>query len=146
MKEEIATSKQVSEGIPPSSLILHPSDEWFVGATLRLEHGDSAAARERIRELLALRLASQPLNQPNAGSVFRNPPGDHAARLIEACGLKGHAIGGAMISSRHANFIVTTGTACAADIEALIDLARHAVKEKFGIELEREVRIIGEQG
>jgi UDP-N-acetylmuramate dehydrogenase len=122
----------------------HLVEEWFVGATLRLEHGDSAAAREHIRELLALRLASQPLNQPNAGSVFRNPPGDHAARLIEACGLKGHAIGGAMISSRHANFIVTTGTACAADIEALIDLAQHAVKEKFGIELEREVRIIGE--
>jgi UDP-N-acetylmuramate dehydrogenase len=137
--------RETREHAPRSSpLTPYLVEEWFVGATLRLEHGDSAAAREHIRELLALRLASQPLNQPNAGSVFRNPPGDHAARLIEACGLKGHAIGGAMISSRHANFIVTTGTACAADIEALIDLARHAVKEKFGIELEREVRIIGE--
>lgn len=122
----------------------HPVEEWFVGATLRLAHGDSTAARERIRELLALRLASQPLNQPNAGSVFRNPPGDHAARLIEACALKGHAIGGAMISPRHANFIVNTGAARAADIEALIDLAQCAVREKFGIELEREVLIIGE--
>jgi UDP-N-acetylmuramate dehydrogenase len=120
------------------------AEEWFVGATLRLAQGDSTAARERIRELLALRLASQPLNQPNAGSVFRNPPGDHAARLIEACALKGHAIGGAMISPRHANFIVNTGAARAADIEALIELAQSAVKEKFGIELEREVRIIGE--
>ena len=122
----------------------HLVEEWFVGATLRLARGDSTAARERIRELLALRLASQPLNQPNAGSVFRNPPGDHAARLIEACALKGHAIGGAMISPRHANFIVNTGAAHAADIEALIDLAQRAVREKFGTELEREVRIIGE--
>ena len=119
-------------------------EEWFVGATLRLAHGDSAAARERVRKLLALRLASQPLNQPNAGSVFRNPPGDHAARLIEACALKGHAIGGAMISPRHANFIVTAGAVSAADIEALVDLSQRAVREKFGIELEREVRIIGE--
>lgn len=124
----------------------HPVEEWFVGATLAFTHGDSTVARERIRELLALRLAGQPLNQPNAGSVFRNPPGDHAARLIEACALKGYAIGGAMISPRHANFIVTTGAARAADIEALIDLAQRAVRERFGIELEREVRIIGEQG
>ena len=136
--------RRKAEGIPPSSLILHPSDEWFVGATLAFAHGDSTIARERIRELLALRLASQPLNQPNAGSVFRNPPGDHAARLIEACALKGRVIGGAMISPRHANFIVTDGAARAADIEALIGLAQRAVKDKFGIELEREVRIIGE--
>ena len=144
LKAEVGSRK--SEGIPPSSFILHPSDEWFVGATLAFAQGDSAVARERIRELLALRLASQPLNQPNAGSVFRNPPGDHAARLIEACALKGHAIGGAMISPRHANFIVTNGAARAADIEALIVLAQRAVKDKFGIELVREVRIIGEQG
>jgi UDP-N-acetylmuramate dehydrogenase len=132
---------------PPSEApdsIRGQEEEWFVGATLAFAHGDSAVARERIRELLALRLASQPLNQPNAGSVFRNPPGDHAARLIEACNLKGYAVGGAMISPRHANFIVTTGAARAADIEALIELARRAVREKFGIELEREVRIIGE--
>ena len=68
--------------------------------------GDGDAARERIRELLARRIATQPLDLPNAGSVFRNPPGDHAARLIEACGLKGHAIGGARVSEKHANFIV----------------------------------------
>jgi UDP-N-acetylmuramate dehydrogenase len=127
-----------------SPLTPHPVEEWFVGATLELEPGDSAAARGRIRDLLALRLSTQPLNQPNAGSVFRNPPGDHAARLIEACGLKGHAIGGAVISPRHANFIVNTGAARAADIEAVIELAQRAVRDRFGIVLEREVRIIGE--
>jgi UDP-N-acetylmuramate dehydrogenase len=135
-----------AEGSHPSYFILHPSVEWFVAATLRFPRGDSVAARLRIKELLARRIASQPLNLPNAGSVFRNPPGDHAARLIEACGLKGYSIGGAMISPRHANFIVNVGSARAADIEALIDLAQHAVREKFGIELVREVRIIGERG
>ena len=119
-------------------------EEWFVAATLRFARGDSIAARLRIKELLARRIASQPLSQPNAGSVFRNPPGDYAARLIEACGLKGHAIGDALISPMHANFIVNAGAARAADIEALIDLAQRRVREKFGIELEREVRIVGE--
>jgi UDP-N-acetylmuramate dehydrogenase len=78
--------------------------------------------------------------------VFRNPHADYAARLIEACGLKGRALGDAMISPKHANFIVNTGSARAADIEALIEIARTAVAKKFGIELEREVRIIGEPG
>jgi UDP-N-acetylmuramate dehydrogenase len=124
----------------------HPSDEWFVGATLHFPRGDGDQARRRIKELLARRLGSQPISQPNAGSVFRNPPGDHAARLIEACGLKGRVIGGAMISPKHANFIVNLGAARARDIEGLIETAQRGVREKFGIELEREVRIIGEQG
>ncbi|MBI4205886.1 MAG: UDP-N-acetylmuramate dehydrogenase [Betaproteobacteria bacterium] len=128
----------------PSSFIPHPSEEWFVAATFKLVRGDGAMSRDKIKELLTRRIASQPLNEPNAGSVFRNPAGDYAARLIEACGLKGHAIGGAVISPKHANFIVNRGAARAADIEALIELAQHAVKAKFGIELEREVRIIGE--
>ncbi len=132
--------------IHPSSLILHPSEEWFVAATFRLVPGEGAVSRRKIRELLTRRIASQPLNQPNAGSVFRNPQGDYAARLIEACGLKGHVIGGAAISPKHANFIVNLGGARAADIEALIELAQSSVKERFGIELEREVKIIGEQG
>jgi UDP-N-acetylmuramate dehydrogenase len=132
------------EGAHPSSLIPHPSEEWFVAATFRLVRGDGAVSRQRIRELLTRRIASQPLGEPNAGSVFRNPPGEFAARLIEACGLKGHAIGGALISPRHANFIVNRGGARAADIEALIELAQSAVREKFGVELEREVRIVGE--
>lgn len=120
-------------------------DEWFVGAWLRFRAGDPKRARERIKELLARRIATQPLDLPNAGSVFRNPEGDHAARLIEACGLKGYAIGGARISEKHANFIVNPKrTARAADIEALIEHTRNAVKARFGIELVAEVRIVGE--
>ena len=119
-------------------------DEWFVSAVFALQRGDGAQSRRMVKELLAKRIASQPLGEPNAGSVFRNPPNDHAARLIEACGLKGRAIGGAVVSPKHANFIVNTGNARAADIEALIELAQAAVREKFGVELEREVRIVGE--
>src|SRR5690348_10040291 len=102
-------------------------------------------ARQRIKELLAMRLATQPLELPNAGSVFRNPPGEHAARLIEACGLKGQEIGGARISEKHANFIVNPkGRARASDIEALIALARETVKVRFAVDLVPEVRIVGE--
>jgi UDP-N-acetylmuramate dehydrogenase len=122
-----------------------PADAAFVAATFRISRGDGQKSRNKIKELLSQRIASQPLQQPNAGSVFRNPPDDHAARLIEACGLKGMRIGGAEISNKHANFIVNTGGASAADIEALIDLAQKTVREKFGVELEREVRIIGER-
>ena len=119
--------------------------EWFVSASFRLVPGDGEASRQRIKELLARRIATQPLGEPNAGSVFRNPSGDFAARLIDACGLKGHAIGDAVISPKHANFIVNKGRARASDIEALIERAQRAVRDKFGIELEREVRIIGER-
>ena len=126
-----------------------PENEAFVAATFHLPRGDGDQSKEKslnkIKELLSTRIASQPLQQPNAGSVFRNPPNDHAARLIEACGLKGRRIGGAEISRKHANFIVNTGGASAADIEALIELAQNTVREKFGVELEREVRIIGER-
>lgn len=121
-------------------------DEWFAAAWLRLPAGDGQAARERIRTLLERRIASQPLQSPNAGSVFRNPPDDHAARLIEAAGLKGTAVGGACVSDMHANFIVNAqGRASAADIEALIERVQATVKDKFGIELVREVRIVGEK-
>lgn len=119
------------------------AEEWFVAARLRFPSGDGSAARAKIKDLLARRIASQPLDQPNAGSVFRNPPGDHAARLIESCGLKGRRIGGAVISPRHANFIVNVGGASASDIEALIDLILREVQLRCGIRLEREVRIYG---
>jgi len=120
-------------------------EEWFLAAWFRFRAGDEKRARARIKELLAQRIATQPLELPNAGSVFRNPTGDHAARLIEACGLKGYAIGGARISEKHANFIVNPkGNARAADIEALIEHARKAVKERFGVELVPEVRIVGD--
>jgi UDP-N-acetylmuramate dehydrogenase len=119
-------------------------EEWFVSGVFVFERGDEAASMARMRELLSKRVKSQPLNQPNAGSVFRNPPDDHAARLIESCGLKGFAIGGAQVSPKHANFIVNVGRATAADIEALIDHVQHTVRAKTGIELAREVRIVGE--
>ncbi len=118
--------------------------EWFVAATFELDAGSGAEARARIRDFLARRIATQPLSKPNAGSVFRNPPGDYAARLIEACGLKGERIGGAQISDKHANFIVNIEGARAADIEALISLAQQTVKAKYGIGLECEVRVVGE--
>jgi UDP-N-acetylmuramate dehydrogenase len=124
-----------------------PAEEWFVGAYFALEHGDGDASRARIKELLARRVATQPLSLPNAGSVFRNPPGDHAARLIEACGLKGLERGGARVSEKHANFIVNPrGAARAADIEWLIQEVRRRVREQTGVDLVPEVRIVGEPG
>ena len=120
-------------------------EEWFVGAWFELQKGDGEASRALIKELLAKRIATQPLQLPNAGSVFRNPPGDHAARLIEACGLKGLARGGARVSEKHANFIVNPdGAATAADIEWLIDTVKSRVKQQTGVDLVPEVRIVGE--
>ncbi|HMA12150.1 MAG TPA: UDP-N-acetylmuramate dehydrogenase [Steroidobacteraceae bacterium] len=123
----------------------HPHQEWFVGGWFRLERGDGAASRETIKALLQKRIESQPLNLPNAGSVFRNPPGDHAARLIEACGLKGFRIGDAQVSEKHANFIVNLGHATATDIERLIEHVEDRVEARTNVRLMREVRIIGER-
>lgn len=119
------------------------AEECFVGGWFRLPRGDGVVSRQKIKELLSRRIASQPLNLPNAGSVFRNPPGDFAARQIEACGLKGLRIGGAQVSEKHANFIVNTGNATAADIENLIDEVERRVEQHTGARLVREVRIIG---
>ena len=121
-----------------------PPGEWFIGAVLAF-----AANREgealAMKELLAARSASQPLGRPNAGSVFRNPPGDFAGRLIEAAGLKGRRRGGAVVSEKHANFIINEGQATAADVEGLIETVRAAVKERTGVLLELEVRVLGER-
>ncbi len=118
--------------------------EVFVAAWLRFSAGDGHASRARIRELLVKRAATQPLQLPNAGSVFRNPPGDHAARLIEAAGLKGANEGAARVSEKHANFIVNPeGKAKASEIERLMARMQSTVLEKFGVELIREVRIVG---
>ncbi len=119
-------------------------EEWFVAARFRFPAGDAPTAQARIKELLAKRMASQPLDKPNAGSTFRNPPGDYAARLIESCGLKDATIGGARVSIKHANFIINTGTATAADIENMIAHMQATVKAKTGVELVREVKIVGE--
>jgi UDP-N-acetylmuramate dehydrogenase len=121
------------------------SDEFFVGAWLKFEQGDVEAARQEIKALMEKRSASQPLQLPNAGSVFRNPPGAHAAKLIESCGLKGKRIGGAQVSEKHANFIVNAGGATAADIEDLIEEVRATVEARTGVQLHPEVRIVGER-
>lgn len=119
--------------------------EWFIAAEWRFEPADEDASTgpSRVRELLARRAATQPLGLPSCGSVFRNPPGDHAARLIEAAHLKGVRCGDAEVSTKHANFIINRGQARAADIEALIQRIQAEVWSRFGVELVPEVRIVG---
>ncbi|MGZ8982889.1 MAG: UDP-N-acetylmuramate dehydrogenase [Methylotenera sp.] len=120
------------------------ADEWFVAAWIKLAAGDAHESAQKIKALLAERLFSQPLNLPSAGSTFRNPAGDHAARLIEASGLKGYTIGGAQVSEKHANFIVNIGGANALDIELLIKHMRETVLAQHGVALQQEVKVIGE--
>jgi len=119
------------------------NEEWFVSARFRFMPGDASIAQARIKELLAKRMASQPLDKPNAGSTFRNPANDFAARLIESCGLKGFTIGGAQVSTKHANFIINTGHASAHDIESMIAHMQATVKANAGVDLVREVKIVG---
>jgi UDP-N-acetylmuramate dehydrogenase len=122
----------------------HHPGEWFVAARLSLRHSpgvDDAA----VRELLARRRQSQPIGEWSCGSVFRNPPGDHAARLIEAAGLKGLRIGDAAVSLKHANFIINHGAATATDLEQLVLQVQQRVRQVHGIALQPEVRIVGEQ-
>jgi UDP-N-acetylmuramate dehydrogenase len=119
--------------------------EWFLAANLLLNTGDTEASQRKIKELLEKRNRTQPTSQPSCGSVFKNPPGDYAARLIETAGLKGYAIGGACVSTKHANFIVNTGNAAAADIEALIQFVRDRVREQHGVVLQTEVCMVGEK-
>jgi UDP-N-acetylmuramate dehydrogenase len=120
-----------------------PDDEWFLAATFALQH-DATTARG-LKDMLARRNATQPLGQPSCGSVFRNPPGDYAGRLIDQAGLKGERIGGAVVSEKHANFIVNDGSATAADIESLIERVQRRVEQSTGVRLEPEVRIVGEK-
>jgi UDP-N-acetylmuramate dehydrogenase len=121
-----------------------PEGEWFVAGHFRFPPDDRQEGKGLIKRLLARRGATQPTQLPNAGSVFKNPPNDYAARLIEASGLKGACEGRACISELHANFIVNTGGATAADIERLIARVRAEVESKQGVRLETEVRVIGE--
>lgn len=120
------------------------ADEWFLSAQLHLASDGDSQARERIRELLAKRAQSQPMGESSCGSVFRNPEGDYAARLIEACGLKGMSIGKATVSEKHANFIINKGGSSAEEIEQLIRYVQRVVADKTGTQLKPEVRIIGE--
>ena len=119
---------------------------FFAAAWLRFPRGDSEAARAKLDSLLQKRRETQPLDSPSAGSVFRNPPGDFAGRLVDACGLKGAREGGAEVSEKHGNFIVNRGGAKARDVEALMLRVQNAVREKTGVELIPEVRVVGVGG
>ena len=121
-----------------------PSGTIVTAVRMRLQKRAAEEVGTKVRELVVRRKTSQPSGYPNSGSMFRNPPGDFAGRLIEAAGLKGRRIGGAEISNRHANFIVNLGGARAADVRGLMELARREVKERFGVELLPEVRWLGE--
>jgi UDP-N-acetylmuramate dehydrogenase len=118
-------------------------NEWFISAILKLENDGKQRAQSNIRDLLSRRAESQPIGEHSCGSVFRNPKGDYAARLIESCGLKGKSIGGARVSEKHANFIVNTGDANSREIEELILFVKETVQKKCQVELETEVRIVG---
>jgi UDP-N-acetylmuramate dehydrogenase len=117
--------------------------EWFLDTELELEAGDAAQSLERIRHLLEQRGRTQPIGLPSCGSVFRNPPGDHAARLIEAAGLKGLREGGAQVSEKHANFIINAGGASARDITRLIERVKAEVERASGVRLIPEVHHVG---
>lgn len=124
--------------------VKRPEDEWFVAGHFVFPSGSSETAQQAIRALLRKRSATQPIGEFSCGSVFRNPPNDHAARLIEACGLKGLRQGGAKVSEKHANFIVNDADATAKDIETLIGVVQQRVEETQGVKLITEVHILGE--
>jgi len=121
------------------------SQHWFVSGTFQLTPGNKSESLEKIKTLLERRTKTQPTNEANCGSVFRNPPNDFAARLIEQAGLKGYRIGGAVVSEKHANFIINDGTAASKDIETLIAFVQAQVAEISGISLIREVHIVGDE-
>lgn len=121
-----------------------PAEEWFVEAELGFD-ADAQPSMETLKDMLARRKDTQPLGLPSCGSVFRNPPGDHAARLIESCGLKGCRIGEAEVSDKHANFIINRGDATALDIENLILHVQQTVADATGVQLIPEVRIVGRE-
>lgn len=124
--------------------VVGPANEWFLGARLQFELRPGVSS-EDIRILLARRRATQPIGEWSCGSVFTNPPGDHAARLIDTAGLKGFRVGGARVSGMHANFIVNDGTATANDIERLIEHVQAIVERTHGVKLRPEVRVVGER-
>jgi UDP-N-acetylmuramate dehydrogenase len=121
-----------------------PEDGVVTGASLRLRAGRSAEIRALMDEAREWRRATQPLAEPNCGSVFKNPPDDHAARMIEAVGGKGMTVGGASVSTKHANFIVARPGARAADVVALIRTLQELVADRFGVRLDPEVRLVGD--
>lgn len=141
---DIWTATKEELGFGYRTTALQGTPVVVLSARFRGTAGDRDTAVRRIKEMANERAAKQPLAQPNTGSIFRNPPGDFAGRLIEAAGLKGHRVGGALVSERHANFIVNAGGATARDILDLMWACRREVKERFGIDLVPEVELVGE--
>jgi UDP-N-acetylmuramate dehydrogenase len=121
------------------------NDEWCLSAELSFERRPGAN-ESHVKDLLAKRKASQPIGEWSCGSVFTNPPGDHAARLVEVSGLKGYRVGDASVSQKHANFIINHGNATADDLERLIGHVRETVERQHGVRLNTEVRIMGAPG
>jgi UDP-N-acetylmuramate dehydrogenase len=121
-----------------------PSHFIITRVDFELAHGDRERLMSRVADLHAKRASRQPRGVPNAGSIFKNPPGNFAGKLLEGAGLKGTRLGGAAFSDQHANFIVNLGGAQAAEVRALIDMARNKVKEQSGVLLEPEVRLVGD--
>jgi UDP-N-acetylmuramate dehydrogenase len=152
VQAQVLSSDGQVQVLPASALGLryrgstHPPGAVLLGATLRLQQGEPAQIEALMHESYARRQRTQPLSQPNAGSIFKNPPGMAAGRLIEALGLKGTRLGGAMISPVHANFIVNVGHATAADVEALMAHIQARVQAAYNVILEPEVHIVGEEG
>lgn len=142
-KGEIAQRK-ISEFEYGYRYVNGPKDEWFVSATLKLEKKQEKNNTIEIKQLLAKRAATQPTGVASCGSVFRNPEGAHAAQLIESCQLKGVRVGGAVVSEKHANFIINDNDASASDIESLIQLIQEKVKDEYGVLLQPEARIVGD--
>lgn len=125
--------------------VKRPQGEWFLNATFELPLAPPEQCKQTIKDLLAYRAQTQPTHLPSGGSVFRNPPGDHAGRLIESCGLKGCQMGQAMVSPKHANFIVSLNDHTrAADIEGLMHYVQEHVFQKTGIRLQAEVHVLGD--
>jgi UDP-N-acetylmuramate dehydrogenase len=136
-------TRQAAEYTAGYRHVTGPANEWFLGGCFSFQESYDTSM-DKVKSLVGERKAKQPLGLPSCGSVFRNPPGDHSARLIETAGLKGYAIGGAVVSEKHANFIINDNDATAADIESLIQHVQSVVHEVHGILLVPEVHIIGE--
>lgn len=140
----VATQRGVSEFVISYRKVIRPGDEWFLSVILRFKTGDSEYSGSIIKDLLRQRAQSQPMGERSCGSVFKNPDGKYAGQLIECSGLKGHRIGSAHVSRKHANFFINDGDATAAQLEALIRFVQKQVYVQTGVLLHEEVQIIGE--
>ncbi len=140
------TKEELQLGYRHTVFMDQPADApiLITAVTLKLEHGDAAAIAARMKELIAKRQEKQPLEYPSGGSFFKRPTGYFAGALVEQAGLKGYTVGGAQISEKHAGFVINIGGATAADVLALCHHVQQVVKEKDGVELQPEVRFIGE--